>query len=102
MKNKAKAIKLKPRRENFVVEISCDEVWRALGDYLDNEIDPDLRLRMQEHFKHCLHCRALVDGANNIIQLVGDGRAFDVPEGFGSRLYRKLENHLWAKKREKQ
>jgi hypothetical protein len=99
--DRAKVEKRERRRETFVVEISCDEVWRALGDYLENEIDPDLRLRMQEHFKHCLHCRALFDGASNIIQLVGDGRAFDVPEGFGSRLYRKLEKHFGASKLEK-
>jgi len=83
-----------PPHAGIVVEISCDEVLRALGGYLENDIDADLRRRMQEHFKQCNHCRALLDGANNVIQLVGDGRAFDVPAGFSSRLYRKLQEHL--------
>jgi hypothetical protein len=82
------------KRNRTIVEISCGDVFRALGGYLENDIDPDLRRRMQEHFKHCNHCRALLDGANNVIQLVGDGRAFDVPAGFSSRLYRKLEASL--------
>jgi len=77
-----------------MVEISCGEVFRALGGYLENDIDAGLRRRMQAHFKQCNHCRALLDGTNNVIQLVGDGRAFDVPAGFGSRLYRKLEERL--------
>lgn len=77
-----------------IVEISCGEVLRALGGYLENDIDPLLRQRMQEHFQRCNHCRALLDGVNNVIQLVGDGRAFDVPAGFSSRLYRKLEESL--------
>jgi predicted anti-sigma-YlaC factor YlaD len=81
------------------VEISCEEVWRALGGYLESDIDADLRRRMQEHFKQCNHCRAVLDGANNLIQLVGDGRAFDVPTGFSSRLYRKLEEHLAQSRR---
>ena len=81
-------------RKGLIVEIACDEVFRALGGYLEGEIDQELRIRMQEHFKHCNHCRALIDGMNNIIQLLGDGRAFDVPAGFGSRLYRKLEKHI--------
>jgi Putative zinc-finger len=93
-----KAAGQRTRGKTLIVEISCDEVFRALGRYLENEIDEGLRLRMREHFKHCNHCRALVSGANNVIQLVGDGRAFDVPEGFGSRLYRKLEEHLAGKK----
>jgi len=104
MGKKAKTPKTQPSGEKaravgIVIEISCGEVFQALGGYLENEIDADLRRRMQEHFKHCTHCRALVDGANNVIQLVGDGRAFDVPAGFGSRLYRKLEDHLAGKKR---
>jgi hypothetical protein len=82
------------KRNGTIVEISCGEVFRALGGYLENDIDADLRRRMQEHFKHCNHCRALLDGTNNVIQLVGDGRAFDVPAGFSSRLDRKLEAHL--------
>jgi uncharacterized C2H2 Zn-finger protein len=84
--------------ETFLVEISCGEVFHALGGYLENDLDSALRRRMQEHFKKCNHCRALLDGSNNVIQLVGDGHAFDVPAGFGSRLYRKLEEHLAAKK----
>lgn len=81
-----------------VVDISCEEVFRALGGYLENDIDTTLRLRMQEHFKKCGHCRALLDGSNNVIRLIGDGQAFPVPAGFGSRLYRKLEEHLGSKK----
>jgi len=91
----------RPRR-GLIVEIACDEVFRWLGGYLEGEIDEELRVRMQEHFKHCNHCRALIDGTNNIIQLVGDGRAFDVPAGFGSRLYRKLEEHIEKKGRRKE
>jgi putative zinc finger protein len=98
MENKTKPESSKERSERIIIEISCSEVWTALGGYLENEIDADLRRRMQEHFKHCMHCRALVDGANNVIQLVGDGRAFDVPAGFSSRLYRKLEAHPGAAK----
>jgi hypothetical protein len=83
--------------DGFVLEISCDEVVRALGDYLENDIEAGLRRRMQAHFKHCNHCRALLDGSNNVIQLVGDGHAFEVPPGFSSRLYRKLEAKLAGK-----
>lgn len=82
-----------------IVDISCGEVFRTLGGYLENDIDADLRRRMREHFKRCNHCRALLDGTNNVIQLVGDGRAFDVPAGFSARLYRKLEARLTQTKR---
>jgi hypothetical protein len=36
----------------------------------------------------------VLDGARNVVQLVGDGKAFSVPAGFSRRLYRKLAIHL--------
>jgi len=75
------------------VEISCVEVWREISNYLDGEISPDLRERMQAHFGVCGHCSAVLDGMGNVLQLVGDGRVFQMPEGFCKRLYNKIKSH---------
>jgi len=77
-----------------VVEISCVEVWRELSNYIDGAIDPELRLRMEQHFKGCEHCTAILDGTRNVIRLVGDGRAFDLPAGFSQRLKKRLQEKL--------
>ena len=77
-----------------VVEISCVEVWRELSNYIDGAIDPELRLRIEEHFKGCEHCAAILDGTRNVIRLVGDGRAFDLPAGFSDRLKKRLQEKL--------
>jgi len=77
-----------------VVEISCVEVWRELSNYIDGAIDPELRLRMEEHFKGCEHCAAILDGTRNVIRLVGDGRAFELPAGFSDRLKKRLQEKL--------
>ena len=77
-----------------VIEISCVEVWRELSNYIDGAIDPELRLRMEEHFKGCEHCAAILDGTRNVVRLVGDGRAFDLPAGFSERLKRRLQDKL--------
>ena len=74
-----------------VIEISCVEVWRELSNYIDGAIDPELRLRMEEHFKGCEHCAAILDGTRNVVRLVGDGRAFDLPAGFSERLKQRLQ-----------
>ncbi len=73
------------------IEISCVEVWREVSDYIDEVVDPALRERMQEHFKGCEHCTAVLDGTRNVVRLVGDGEAFDVPAGFSDRLKKRLE-----------
>lgn len=77
-----------------VIEISCVEVWREISNYIDDTLDPELRRRMEEHFKGCEHCAAVLDGTRNVIRLVGDGRTFDLPAGFSNRLKKRLEKEI--------
>ena len=81
-----------------IVKIECAEVWRQISDYLDDEVDPGLRARMSSHFKDCAHCSAVLDGTRNVVELVGDGRAFEIPSGANERFYKKLNDHLAAHK----
>jgi len=74
-----------------VIEISCMEVWREVSNYLEGEIDAELRARMEAHFKVCDHCKAVLDGTRNVVKLVGDGVEYQVPEGFSKRLYAKIK-----------
>jgi len=82
----------------MVVEISCEEVWREVSNYLEGEANSELRVRMEEHFKGCKHCTAVLDGTRNVVRLVGDATAFDLPAGFSDRLYQKL-NRKRSKRR---
>ena len=74
--------------------IRCEEVWREISNYLDGEIDPTLRAAMEEHFRGCQHCSAVLDGMRNVVQLYGDERMLEVPLGFSHRLQRRLEDNV--------
>ena len=74
----------------MTLEISCVEVWREISNYVDGNVDPELRARIEAHFKTCKHCSAVCDGTRNVVRLIGDGRAFEVPASFSTRLYDKL------------
>jgi anti-sigma factor (TIGR02949 family) len=76
------------------VVISCIEVFRLISDYVDGDVDPTLRARMEAHFKDCDHCSAVLDGTNNVVRLVGNGQTFEVPANFRKKLYTKLDAHL--------
>ena len=81
------------------IEIDCEAVWRQISNYLDDEVDPGLRAVMSSHFKDCAHCSAILDGARNVVKLVGDGRAFQIPAG--RKLYKKLNQHLGMRQRKR-
>jgi anti-sigma factor (TIGR02949 family) len=75
-----------------VIEISCLEVWREISNYVDGEVDAELRARMEAHFKSCAHCTAVLDGTKNVVKLVADGVEYDVPQGFSERLYGRIRD----------
>jgi anti-sigma factor RsiW len=83
------------------IEIDCVEVWRQISDYLDGELDAGLRASMSAHFKDCAHCSAILDGTRNVVKLVGDGRAFEIPANASQRFYKKLNDHLAVRRTEK-
>ena len=77
-------------KPNKTIVINCRHVWKEISNYIDGTVDAELRARMEAHFKDCHHCKAILDGTLNVIHLVGDERVFDVPQGFGERLKKRL------------
>jgi hypothetical protein len=70
--------------------VGCEEVWVELSNYLDSEINADLRTAIDEHLRGCKHCTAVLDGTRNVIQLYADERMTELPPGFSDRLQRRL------------
>ena len=71
-------------------------MWKEISNYIDGEVEPSLRTKMDRHFGTCARCKAVLDGASNVVQITGSAEAFDLPTGFSKRLYAKLEEHLKA------
>ncbi len=83
--------------EHHIIEISCEHVIQEISNYIDGEITPELRSRIEEHIRGCRHCAAVLDGTTNTLRLIADGRAFDglfdLPPGFSERLRQRLATH---------
>ena len=74
------------------MKISCQEVWREASNYLEDDLTPELRARIEQHLKDCAHCSAIVDGTRNVVELVCGDRAFALPQGFSKRLSQRLSS----------
>jgi hypothetical protein len=79
--------------------ISCEQVWREISDYLDGEVDPELRAAIEQHVRGCRRCTAVVDGMRNVTRLYRDERMLEVPAGFSRRLHQRLENEVSSSRR---
>lgn len=79
--------------------ISCQEVWRDVSDYIDEDLDPLQQARLGQHFAECRHCAALLDGMRNVIALYRDERVLSPPDGFHERLHQKLGEEMRSSRR---
>ena len=64
-----------------LLEIDCRNVWRELVNYTEGDLTPEMRDRITRHLQSCPHCRAVYDGSRNIVRLLGDKNAFELPPG---------------------
>ncbi len=70
--------------------INCEDVWNAISDYIDENLDAVHRRALNQHLAQCRHCTAVLDGMRNLIYLYRDERVFVLPDGFHERLEQRL------------
>jgi hypothetical protein len=79
--------------------VDCEEVWREVSNYVDGDVDPTLRVAIEEHVLVCKHCASVLDGTRNVIQLYGDERMLELPVGFSQRLHRRIDENMPVNRR---
>ena len=57
-------------RKTKIVEIDCYQVRRELVDYMEADLTPELRIRIEHHLQNCSHCTAVYDGVRNVVRLL--------------------------------
>ena len=73
-----------------IAELDCYEVRREMVNYMEGDLTAELRAQIEQHLLGCEHCTAVYDGTRNIVHLVGNEKALELPPGFSRRLYRRL------------
>jgi len=77
-------------RDKQIIEVDCHHVRRELVDWMEDELSPEMRAQVDLHLRNCEHCTAIYDGARNVVRLLNDERALELPENLSKRLYQKL------------
>ena len=79
--------------------MNCEQVWKEVSNYVEGDVAPAIRDRMDDHFHTCQRCRSVLNGTRNVIRLYSDERMIDVPSGFGRRLEKRLSQSVRAQGR---
>jgi len=76
------------------MRIDCKHVWQYISAFIDDEVEAELRARIQRHLETCEVCSAVLDSTRNVIVLVADERVFEIPAGFSQRLHDRLDREF--------
>ena len=71
--------------------VSCKTVIANLTNYLDGDIAPEMRQKIEKHLRRCHRCTAVYDSTRKMLVITGDERIFEIPAGFGERLHAFLD-----------
>jgi hypothetical protein len=74
--------------------VTCAEVLKELSNFIDEDIDPQLRAEIETHLRGCRRCSVLLDSTRKTLRITGDERVFEVPVGYSERLHQFLAKKL--------
>ena len=60
--------------------ITCDEFFAEFGDYLENQISPEVQKELELHLSQCRACQILYDSTCKTIKIVTDSSSFELPQ----------------------
>jgi len=70
--------------------VKCRNAVNELSNYLDGELDEELKQTIQAHLGNCHHCHAVFDTTRKTIDLYCDGKLFPLPDDVRARLHEAL------------
>jgi anti-sigma factor RsiW len=76
------------------MRIDCKHVWQYISAYIDDEVEAEVRARIERHLETCEICSAVLDSTRNLVILVADDRVFELPAGFSKRLHERLDKEF--------
>ncbi|HEV8184009.1 MAG TPA: zf-HC2 domain-containing protein, partial [Candidatus Angelobacter sp.] len=59
--------------------ISCRHVTRQLSGYIDGQLTPEVRAKIDEHLRLCGRCSIVLDTTRKLLYVAGDEKVFELP-----------------------
>ena len=77
----------------------CKNCLHQISDYLDGQLDPELKRVLEEHLVFCHRCKVVLDSTRKTIELYCDGKLFQLPGDVRDRLHSALRQRLRDRQR---
>ncbi len=77
--------------------MKCEELLKAISDYIDGDIDPSICEELEKHLKDCEPCQIVIDTVRKTILLFKGTEPYELPYEIKERLHNLLREK-WREK----
>ena len=81
------------------MKLTCDEIEKLSSDYIDGELEAEVRKGFDAHLESCMECEQLISDINRIIQLAKSLGNMRMPDGVRQRLRDALQEKIESEKK---
>jgi anti-sigma factor (TIGR02949 family) len=78
--------------------LTCKEFLQELNEYLDENIDVELRRKLEAHITACPNCFVILDTTKKTVQVYKGMEAQVIPQEVHTRLMAAIEKRMAAKR----
>jgi len=79
--------------------LTCKDFLHELSDYLDENLDAEIRAKLEKHITECPNCWVIADTTRRTIQIYKGMEPHPIPHDIETRLMQALERKMAAKQR---
>ena len=77
--------------------LTCKQFLEELSDYLDENVDAEIRAKLERHITECPNCWVITDTTKKTIHIYRGMEAYPIPGDVESRLMAALERRMAAR-----
>lgn len=78
--------------------LTCKQFLQELNDYLDPNIDAEMKNHLNAHVTQCPNCFVIVDTTMKTLQVYKGVEPQTIPEDVKTRLWKALDRKMAARK----
>jgi anti-sigma factor RsiW len=74
--------------------LNCRGVIRELSNYLDGDLDPQVKAELERHLEHCEDCKLVVDTTKKTVQVFCNSELLPLSGDASARLRAALAKRM--------
>ena len=75
---------------------SCDQFLAELGNYLDGQVEADVRRQLEFHRSECRTCQVIYDSTRKTLKILTESGSFDLTEGLSESIVTQIMERIRA------